>query len=98
MRAAGSAATQKHTHTLPHLSFHEGKKRPPPLFSLTVLSACPLEASHILVTRLWYPGPEKQAGEIRSNLTRFYTVWLLHREPTGLTAVCQVEVDLWGKR
>lgn len=57
-------------HTHPHPAFHEGKKRPPPHFSLTVLLACPLETSHILVTRLSFePRPRKtsRADKIKPN-------------------------------
>lgn len=46
------------------------KRGLPPLFSLTVLSACPLEASHILVTRLSFePRPRKtsRGDKIRPN-------------------------------
>jgi len=78
-----------HTHTLPHLSFHEGKKRPPPLFSLTVLSACPREASHILVTRLAFePRPRKtsRGDKIKPNkiLNRLVAPPRTHRPDSRL--------------
>ncbi len=53
------------SHTHPHPVFHEGKKRPPPHFSWTVLLACPLET--LIYWWLVYRRKTSRADKIKPN-------------------------------